>query len=155
MKYLIFVVSVISVSFLGMYYDFHAQEFDFSKFDGTIGFLYFWDPISFLFVFIPTSIFFFVLSPVGLNIYRTGTNECHTLSKIKNHILNCQNCCTLMGWLGFMIGVVLMTADMRPETIGPNLSIAFLTVVYSVVLNIIFATLRSYVDNISEPLKSI
>lgn len=43
------------------------------------------------------------------------------------------------GMMGTLIGLILMLADMRPETIGPNMSIALLTTYYgAIVANFIF-----------------
>ncbi len=36
--------------------------------------------------------------------------------------------------LGTLIGLILMLADMRPETIGPNMSIALLTTYYGAIV---------------------
>jgi len=38
------------------------------------------------------------------------------------------------GMLGTLIGLILMLADMRPETIGPNMSIALLTTYYGAII---------------------
>jgi chemotaxis protein MotA len=38
------------------------------------------------------------------------------------------------GMLGTLIGLILMLADMRPETIGPNMSIALLTTYYGAIV---------------------
>jgi len=38
------------------------------------------------------------------------------------------------GMLGTLIGLVLMLADMRPETIGPNMAIALLTTYYGAII---------------------
>jgi chemotaxis protein MotA len=38
------------------------------------------------------------------------------------------------GMLGTLMGLVLMLADMRPETIGPNMSIALLTTYYGAIM---------------------
>lgn len=38
------------------------------------------------------------------------------------------------GMMGTLIGLVLMLADMRPETIGPNMAIALLTTFYGAVM---------------------
>lgn len=38
------------------------------------------------------------------------------------------------GMIGTLVGLVLMLADMRPETIGPNMAIALLTTFYGAVL---------------------
>jgi len=38
------------------------------------------------------------------------------------------------GMMGTLIGLVLMLADMRPETIGPNMAIALLTTYYGAVM---------------------
>ena len=38
------------------------------------------------------------------------------------------------GMLGTLMGLILMLADMRPETIGPNMSIALLTTYYGAIM---------------------
>jgi chemotaxis protein MotA len=38
------------------------------------------------------------------------------------------------GMMGTLIGLILMLADMRPETIGPNMSIALLTTYYGAII---------------------
>lgn len=43
------------------------------------------------------------------------------------------------GMLGTLIGLILMLADMRPETIGPNMAIALITTYYGAIMaNFIF-----------------
>ena len=43
------------------------------------------------------------------------------------------------GMLGTLIGLILMLADMRPETIGPNMSIALITTYYGAIMANLFA----------------
>lgn len=42
--------------------------------------------------------------------------------------------CPTWGMMGTLIGLILMLADMRPETIGPNMSIALLTTYYGAIV---------------------
>jgi len=43
------------------------------------------------------------------------------------------------GMLGTLIGLILMLGDMRPETIGPNMSIALITTYYGAIMANLFA----------------
>ena len=132
-KSVIFAIIALGIIFSGLTFNFNAFSFDKDRLN--LFSTYFIDSTTLFFIFIPTLIYYFLFRP-----------QDQSLESKLVHLSGTSSVCMAFGWSGLAIGIVLMSVDMRPETVGPNTAISFISIVYSTVANIFITLYKNHLQ---------
>ncbi len=124
---------VFAIIFLANYS--HAGRFVPSSSDIISTYRYFFDAPFFLLVFVPVFVFTICFKPKESFSFQS--------EHWANHFSKCSTFSQMFGLVIFVVLLCWFSADMRPETIGPNMSMLLLPVLYSLIFSLTFFIFKS------------